>query len=34
MHIELACEMIRSALSNSAAFDRWVISPVWIMKTA
>jgi hypothetical protein len=23
--------MIRSASSNSAGFDRWVISPVWIM---
>ena len=23
--------MMRSALSNSAAFDRWVMSPVWIM---
>src|SRR5664279_2836600 len=24
--------MMRSALSNSAALDRWVMSPVWIMK--
>ena len=23
--------MMRSASSNSAAFDRWVMSPVWIM---
>ena len=23
--------MIRSASSNSVGFDRWVISPVWIM---
>src|SRR6266545_4955891 len=24
--------MMRSALSNSAGFERWVMSPVWIMK--